>query len=96
MLSIPCPWCGERARSEFSCGGEAHIRRPDPRTATDEEWADYLFMRRNPEGAHRERWFHAHGCRQWFHVARDTATHEILAVYGITETPPALGGEGGL
>ena len=26
---------------------------------------------------------HAHGCRRWFNVARDTVTHEILAVYKI-------------
>jgi len=96
MLLINCPWCGERENSEFTCGGEGHIVRPDPQSATDEEWADYLFMRKNPKGVHFERWFHAHGCRMWFHMARDTVSHEILAIYGITEKPPALdGGEGG-
>jgi hypothetical protein len=24
MLLIPCPWCGPRDASEFTCGGEAH------------------------------------------------------------------------
>jgi len=88
MLSIPCPWCGPRDETEFHYGGEAHIARPErPDTLTDAEWADYLFMRRNPKGAHRERWMHAHGCRRWFNVARDTATNEILAVYRVGERP---------
>jgi heterotetrameric sarcosine oxidase delta subunit len=81
MLSIPCPWCGERDVSEFHCGGEA-------------EWGDYLFMRKNPKGLCNERWFHAHGCRRWFHVVRSTVSHEILKVYGITEPPPPVDGDG--
>ena len=49
MLLIECPWCGERDETEFSCTGEAHITRPlKPEELSDEEWADYLFMRRNP------------------------------------------------
>jgi sarcosine oxidase subunit delta len=92
MLLIDCPWCGEREQSEFSCGGEAHIVRPDPLTASDKEWGDYLFMRKNPKGVHYERWFHAHGCRKWFHMARHTVSHEILAIYGISEPPPKLDG----
>ena len=89
MMLIPCPWCGERLHTEFTCGGEAHIVRPDPCAASDADWADYLFMRKNPKGVHHERWFHAHGCRRWFHMARDTVSHRILSVYGITEKPPA-------
>jgi sarcosine oxidase subunit delta len=34
-------------------------------------------MRNNPKGFVRERWLHALGCRQWFIVIRNTATHEI-------------------
>ena len=93
MLIIPCPWCGPRAQTEFTCGGEGHIVRPDPDTASDAEWGDYLFMRDNPKGVHLERWFHAHGCRKWFHVARSTVTHEVLKVYGITEPRPTLDGD---
>ena len=49
MLLISCPHCGPRAESEFHNGGEAHIARPErPHTLGDAEWADYLFMRRNP------------------------------------------------
>ena len=83
MLLIDCPHCGPRDQSEFTCGGEAHIARPaDPDALTDEQWADYLFMRTNPKGPHRERWMHAHGCRRWFNVRRDTLTHEIYSVGG--------------
>ncbi len=90
MLLIPCPFCGPRAEIEFRCGGEAHIRRPgDPEALSDAEWADYLFVRRNPRGVHFERWFHAHGCQRWFNLARDTVADRILAVYAMGAEPPA-------
>ena len=88
MLLITCPYCGERHENEFSPGGEAHIQRPDPLTATDQQWGEYLFYRTNPKGAHRERWLHTLGCRRWFNVVRDTATHEIRAVYKMGAAPP--------
>ena len=89
MLLIDCPWCGPREESEFHCGGEAHIARPEnPDALSDREWADYLFMRTNPKGAHHERWVHSAGCGRWFNVARDTVTHEITAVYRMGESPP--------
>ena len=84
MLLIRCPWCGERDESEFSYGGEAGIVRPaDPDSLDDAQWADYLFMRKNPRGKHTELWNHAHGCRRWFNDARDTVTYRILATYPI-------------
>ncbi len=86
---MKCPWCGERDEHEFSYGGEAHIVRPkNPEKLSDEQWADYLFMRNNPKGAFLERWAHTHGCRRWFNVQRDTFTHEITAVYKMDEKPP--------
>ena len=92
MLLITCPWCGPRDETEFSYGGEAHIVRPaDPDALSDAQWADYLFMRKNTRGAHREQWSHASGCRRWFNVQRDTTTSEITAVYRAGEPPP--GGE---
>ncbi len=82
MLLIDCPWCGPRDEIEFSYGGEAHRARPaDPSALSDTEWAEFLFMRSNPKGAHRERWVHSHGCRRWFNVERDTVTYAILKVY---------------
>jgi heterotetrameric sarcosine oxidase delta subunit len=78
-----------RDEEEFSYGGEAHIARPkDPDALSDEEWADYLFMRKNTKGEYLERWNHAHGCRRWFNMQRNTATHEFGPVYKMGEKPP--------
>lgn len=89
MLYIKCPWCGWRDESEFSYGGEAHIERPqDPDALSDAEWADYLYMRTNPRGPHRERWVHSAGCRRWFNAVRDTVTYEFEASYRMGEEPP--------
>ena len=86
MLLIKCPWCGDRDESEFSYGGEAGIVRPlEPDQLTDEEWADYLFMRKNPKGLHREQWNHASGCRRWFNAERDTVTYRIKRTWKIGE-----------
>ena len=93
MFLIPCPWCGERDQHEFRCGGEAHVRRPAGPEADgcdDVRWADYLFMCTNPKGLFHEQWFHAHGCRRWFHAVRDTVTDRILAVYRMDEPPPEV------
>ena len=90
MLLIKCPWCGERDESEFSYAGEAHIARAlETEKLSDEEWADYLFMRKNPKGQHREQWLHAAGCRRYFNVQRDTATYQISGSYKIGEQPPS-------
>ncbi len=39
---------------------------------------DYLYLRDNPAGLHRELWYHEQGDRSWLVVTRDTLTHEIL------------------
>ena len=92
MLLIECPWCGIRDETEFTCAGEAHIARPlETGKLSDEEWADYLFMRNNPKGAHREQWLHAAGCRRYFNAERDTVTYQIKGTYKIGEKPPARG-----
>ncbi|MEE8276083.1 MAG: sarcosine oxidase subunit delta [Alphaproteobacteria bacterium] len=91
MYLIDCPWCGPREQTEFRCGGEGHIIRPGADDKfSDAAWADYLFMRKNPKGVHYDRWVHVHGCRRWFHLARNTATDEILATYGISESAPEV------
>ena len=85
MFLIKCPYCGERDQAEFSCGGEAHIARPkNPPDLTDDQWAEYLFLRKNEKG------IHAYGCRQWFNLARNTATDEILAIYKMGAKSPKL------
>ena len=89
MLLLDCPWCGVRSEEEFSCGGEGHIVRPlNSEDMDDTAWGDYVFMRTNPKGLHRERWCHVHGCRQWFNVARDTMSDQIKAVYKMGEKSP--------
>jgi heterotetrameric sarcosine oxidase delta subunit len=82
-----------RDQTEFRFGGEANIHRPtDPAQSSDEEWADYLFYRDNLKGPHAERWVHSYGCRRWFSVLRDTATHEIVAVHRLEPGPGAGSG----
>lgn len=96
MLLIACPYCGPRDETEFVYGGEAHLVMPiGPETVSDAAWADYLYMRSNPKGAHRERWVHAHGCRRWFNVVRDTTSETVVAVYALGEPPPGFGDEPG-
>jgi heterotetrameric sarcosine oxidase delta subunit len=78
VLLITCPHCGPRDETEFTYGGEAGVPYPeDPDALSDEEWAEYLFVRANPRGAHAERWCHASGCRRWFDVVRDTVTQDM-------------------
>ena len=91
MLIIDCPYCGPRDQSEFSNGGEAHVKRPDGSVEIgDREWGEYVFIRANPKGIFYERWVQSHGCRKWFNYVRDTSTDEILKIYKIDEERPKL------
>ena len=91
MLLIECPWCGPRNEDEYHYGGAAHVDyTAEPDTLSDEEWARYLFFRRNAKGPFAERWSHSAGCRRWFNVVRNTATNEILAVYRAGEPMPRV------
>ena len=89
MLQIRCPYCGLRDESEYRFGGPSHVVRP-AFDCDDSTWGAYLFERENPKGLHYERWMHSYGCGRWFNVARDTVTHEILAVYAMGEPKPDL------
>ena len=81
MLKLTCPYCGTEAdETELSSGGEAHIQRSGPE-ASDEDFAAYMFERKNPKGVHFERWRHNYGCGKWFHVARCTETMEVFGTY---------------
>jgi len=84
MLLIPCPWCGPRDETEFSYGGEPqNPPSSDHHLLSDDQWADYLFMRNNVRGVHLEQWSHSAGCRRWFYVERNTVTNRISAVFEI-------------
>jgi sarcosine oxidase subunit delta len=92
MLLIKCPYCGERPEIEFSYGGQAHLARPaNPFELSDEDWAEYLYMRRNRKGIHAERWRHVHGCARFFNALRDTTSDQFLATYRVGEAPPNPG-----
>jgi methylglutamate dehydrogenase subunit B len=79
-MLILCPYCGARDAQEFSYRGDANPVRPDP-AAPDAAalFHDYVYLRDNPAGAHRELWYHGAGCRRWVEVDRDTLTHVIEA-----------------
>jgi sarcosine oxidase subunit delta len=87
MIQIRCPCCDElRIEDELTYGGEAYLTRP-AETCSDDEWTDYLFMRTNRRGGHRELWCCSSGCGQWFEVSRDTVTHTIESVRSLEPAP---------
>lgn len=80
-MRIACPHCGPRGVDEFAYLGDATVTRPDPSTPDAEaRFADYVYLRENPVGRHRELWQHAAGCQCWVVVTRDMRTHEIFSV----------------
>jgi methylglutamate dehydrogenase subunit B len=80
-VRISCPYCGERGNEEFSYLGDATPVRPDPAKSDAEKiFADYVYLRDNPRGPHRELWYHGVGCHAWLVVTRNTLTHEITNV----------------
>ncbi len=106
MLLIHCPYCGDdRSELEFRWAGEAHIARPEVISEiSDEEFAEYFFLRDNTKGIAWERWRHIHGCGRFFNAIRDTVSDKILLTYkaGLPRQPvrgtePVLGdaSEGG-
>ena len=79
-MMIPHPLLGLRDSQEFVYLGDAAlIDRPNG-LAEDapERFFDYVYLRDNPAGLHRELWFHEQGDRSWLVVTRNTATHEIV------------------
>lgn len=94
MLIIRCPYCGERPELEFAYGNEAHIARPqDPSALSDEEWAAFLFLRKNVKGPHAERWRHIYGCGRFFNALRDTTSDRIIETYEAGNPRPAARGQ---
>jgi heterotetrameric sarcosine oxidase delta subunit len=85
-MRIDCCYCGVRGNEEFAYLGDASLQRPPADTglplddAARRAWVDYVYLRDNPAGAHRELWQHVSGCRAWLVVTRDVGTHVILQV----------------
>ncbi len=81
-MIINHPILGPRDAQEFVyLGDESLIARPDG-LAPDAIGAfhDYLYLRNNPAGEHRELWYHEQGDRSWLVVTRNTVTHVITKV----------------
>jgi heterotetrameric sarcosine oxidase delta subunit len=78
-MRIHCPHCGPRGHDEFVYEGDATRRRPEA-GAPGGAVHDYVYLRDNPAGLHRELWFHAAGCHSWLIVERDTRDHGIRSV----------------
>lgn len=81
-MLINHPLLGLRDVSEFVYLGDASLlNRPDAQ-ADDalQQFHDYLHIRQNPAGLHKELWYHEQGDRSWLVVTRNTLTHEITGV----------------
>ncbi len=79
-MLIPHPLLGLRDASEFTYLGDASLLdRPDwqAEDAAD-AFHDYVYLRDNPAGLHRELWYHEQGDRSWLVVTRNTVTHEVV------------------
>ena len=81
-MIINHPLLGPRHINEFVYLGDASLlNRPDWKGKKSEEnFYNYLYLRNNIAGIHKELWFHQHGDRSWLVVTRNTLTHEIIKV----------------
>jgi methylglutamate dehydrogenase subunit B len=81
-MIINHPLLGPRDAQEFTYLGDASlIHRPDWQAeGAVDAFYEYLYLRDNPAGLHRELWYHEQGDRSWLVVTRNTVTHEITSV----------------
>lgn len=81
-MIINHPLLGPRDSQEFTYLGDAKlIDRPDWQAeAALDDFYEYLYLRDNPSGLHKELWYHEQGDRSWLVVTRNVATHEITLV----------------
>ncbi len=81
-MIINHPLLGPRDVAEFVYLGDASlIDRPDwqDKDAAD-KFHEYIYLRDNPAGEHRELWYHEQGDRSWLVVTRNTLSHKITQV----------------
>ena len=78
-MRLPCPYCGTRDVQEFTCLGDANVKRPGADEMSEAAMTSYVYERHNPAGRQREYWHHSAGCHAWIIVVRDTRTHRIEA-----------------
>ena len=81
-MIINHPLLGPRDMQEFVYLGDASLlARPDGMAeGAEAAFYQYLYLRDDPAGPHRELWFHEQGDRSWLVVSRNTVTHEITRV----------------
>ncbi len=91
-MIINHPLLGPRDAAEFTVMGDAGLmNRPDGMSASFEEMHEYLYLRDNPAGEHRELWYHEQGDRSWLVVTRNTLTHEVVKVELARDVARAMG-----
>lgn len=81
-MIINHPLLGPRDAAEFVYLGDASLmKRPDWQAENAADlFYEYLYLRDNSAGLHRELWYHEQGDRSWLVVTRNTVTHEITDV----------------
>jgi heterotetrameric sarcosine oxidase delta subunit len=89
-MIINHPLLGPRDSAEFVYLGDAKLMSRPQWQGVDasqekinealDRFHDYVYMRDNPAGVHRELWYHEQGDRSWLVVSRNTLSHEILDV----------------
>lgn len=83
MKILCCPLNGPRNISEFVYGGQVKTM-PDPQSATDREWAQYVFYEESHIGVVREWWMHAPSS-YWFIVERHNQMDEVIRTFDPAE-----------
>ena len=81
-MIINHPLLGPRDAAEFVYLGDAvMIDRPNGLgEGAEDAMYEYVYLRDNPAGLHRELWYHEQGDRSWLVVTRNTLTHEITQI----------------
>ncbi|GHT92259.1 sarcosine oxidase subunit delta [Betaproteobacteria bacterium] len=85
MKIMTCPINGSRPVSEFAYWGAVRDM-PDPKAASDTEWADYVFNRDNAPGVKKEWWCHTPS-NTWFIAERDTEKDVVINTWLYGENP---------
>ena len=81
-MIINHPKLGPRDISEFIYKGDVKLLdRPEWKEENvANNFYEYIYLRDNKKGDHKELWYHEQGDRSWLIVTRNTITHEIKNV----------------
>lgn len=77
--------------SEFAYGGE-YRDMPDPVSASDAQWADYVFNRTSLPRVKKEWWYHVPS-GTWFIAERDVGTDQVQRTYIFGDAAAGIFGE---